>query len=382
MKDTTIDIAAQDAVPDRDILDVSFLPVGCTNRPPLNPCKPPREVQAAADLPNRLYLGSLLEDSFVETADGWRTLYADASPDTRVELDYDKARDRLRARFTYATIDGLTTWGPGSSWGDLARRMSIGFPFEWDESAKRLLESRFNVRYIAGRGDAPCFIGFPDGAFRTILIPVSSYRLHELVGLLDEIDEDRNVAAPVSIAAVMTQARIDYVRERCADVPDTPRELAAHSRKAVGLPCFGLPEIVEVEPGLEIFAVDRWVYLVHVGCAFRDLERVIEHCRRNGFIGSAASDCAPSAYPDGQEWTALVIPGGSEHGHIRLQYFDDERTRRIAYGRLFPPGRLNDLRLVRDIDRGEAVKRLICALSWALTQPDIDWPGPGPGAIH
>jgi hypothetical protein len=247
------------------------------------------------------------------------------------------------------------------------------FPNDWDEGAKQAIEAGFNAQYIAQQKESLNMTGFPDGARRTLIFPLPSYRLNELTGLLDAIDSDKTIAAVVSVAAVMTQNSVDYIQGRCEDVPNTPEALARHSRKKVGLPCHGLPEVSTVEDFQKVLTINRWIYLVHVGCTFRDLLRVVSHCQDQGMIGMADLNSTPSEYPHGMEWTAFVLPGSFECMDLRPQHIDQSRTRRIAYGQLLSLKHLSEMNAVRDIRRNQAHDRLMAATDWAQSQPDVGW---------
>ncbi len=332
-------------------LDVGFLPVGVTHRPTAGIYKAPNKVQSATDLPVRLYLGSLIENTFHKSDEGWDVRYEDFDSDTYVNLEYRQARDQLVARFTWKGIYGISVGCRANNWKALTLQWSMWFPEDWDEGAKQDIEAGFNAQYVAKPDKSPSMTGFPDGARRTLIFPLPSYRLNELTGLLDALDSDKTIAAVVSVAAVMTQNRVDYIQGRCEDVPDTPEELARQSRKLTGLPCHGLPEVSTVEDSQKVLTINRWIYLVHIGCTFRDLMRVMLHCQDQDLIGMADLNCTPSEYPHGMEWTAFVLPGGFECMDIRPQYVDRARTRRIAYGQLLSLKRLFEMNALRDISR-------------------------------
>lgn len=359
---------------DQSKLNVSFLPVGATKRPPLNKYPLPSDVQSASDLPTRFYLGGIDGDSFEISSSGWLIRYQDADPDTFVELQYHADSQQLMAFFTWKGNFGLSSCAAGNSWKRLFQYVSMGFPQSWENEAIKMIESRYNAMWVKPPKRAQYFAGFPDGAFQTIVFPVPSLRLVELTRLFQAIDEDENIAATVVAYAVMTQTRIDYLQDRCPDVPLEPAELAAFSRKAVGLDCHGLPHVEQVENNLEITILNRWTYLVHVNCCFRDLFRVLSHCRDYDFIGEHKAGEEPSAYPCGEEWRAMVLPAGTDITGAKLQYFDRDKTRRIAYGTLIHSDRITDIDQVLDCSRETAFRQLSVAMLWSMSLPDITPP--------
>jgi len=94
-------------------------------------------------------------------------------------------------------------------------------------------------------------------------------------------------------------------------------EVEIINEKIRHIPCRGLPEVSTTEDSLEILTINRWIYLVHVGCAFRDLLRVMSDCQDQGMIGRVDINCTPSEYPNGMEWAAIVLPGGFKCMDIR-----------------------------------------------------------------
>jgi hypothetical protein len=351
--------------------DPEYLPVGTTNPKSSGGYQTPQAVRSAGDLPSRLYLGDIVLDSFSITDSGWAVRYQDADPDTFVELELKEAEGPLVARFVWQGIDGMTTFTSGKDWRGLLQQLSVHFPKSWAEELRRRINAAFNACLYSSAEAMPMMVGFPDGAFQTVAIPLSSDRLPELVELLDSIDKDLEIAAAVTISVLLTEARIEYLQGHCPDVPDNPEELAQHSRNAIGLPCIGLPQYQSLDDGRRFLVVDRHIYLAHVGCSFRDLERVLSHCRRYGFIGSTELADTPSDYPHGAEWSALVLPAGMEILDQGIQYFDEESSRRIAYGRLLTKELLLEHADVRDIQREQALEKLIKARDWASLLPDV-----------
>ncbi|RDH81937.1 MAG: hypothetical protein DIZ78_15950 [endosymbiont of Escarpia spicata] len=348
-----------------------FLPVGTTYGQPLCQYKAPCEVRSATDLPSRLYLGTLSAKSFRITDSGWFVRYEDTVPETHVELEFEASRGVLTARFVWRGIEGMITDTPGTDWKSLEQHMSFTFPDLWEDEAKQSIEAEFNARYITHPKNFPVITNFSAGAYKTLVFPVPSYRLHELVDCLDDIEADREIASVVSIYAVLTRAQIQYIRGDCHDVPGTPEALARFNRKIVGLASQGLPRVRPFKTFLRTLDLNRRIYLVHGSCSFRDLTRVIGHFHRQGFIGSPDGHLVPSEYPGGIEWTAMIFPACLEIQDIRLKFTDEQETRWVEYGRLMSPDRLPLVAAVLNVGREEALKKLLDAEAQADSEPDF-----------
>ena len=358
----------------QSVLDLGFLPVGGTSRSSNQSIVPPPQVSSVEDLPKRLFMGSLDASNFELTEEGWSARYTDADPGSYALLKYDRPRNHLYSSFFYEGVEGLSTLGPGGSWKALHRQMAIGFPTNWHDIAQSKMEAQYNLRYIREQDEHPTFVGFPDGIFRMIVIPVPTERLSGLVTLLDAINADTEVAAPVHTYVTMTESRADYQIGLCPDVPDSPEELARYQRDATGLPCSELPVYGSVSGSrgsVNLIVSHRRVYFAQISCVFRDLSRVIAHCHRHGYIGKNDSDTVPSRYPDGAEWAAMVIPAGYEHLGLRLELYDQAKTRRIVYGTILREEYISMKYAGVDMPRSDILQGLQTATMVARDEPVV-----------
>ena len=346
-------------------LDFGFLPIGLSARPFDDAFKPPAGVIRAGDLPSRLFIGSLEPSSFISNDRYWSARYTDADPGTQLLLRYDRAANLLETQFFWHGISGLATLGPGDDWKDLHLKMATGFPLAWQQHAGDTIEREFNARYLPERDNRQLMIGLPDGLFRSILIPVPVSALMRLVELFDAIDADPAIAVPSRMHATLSPSRVEYRPNHCPDVPDQPAALAAHSRRATGLACRALPEFERLDDSGEILRVERNLYLAQISCGFRDLLRVLAHARAAGLVGRNTPQTAPSVYPDGEEWSALVIPAGYEQLGLSLYHEDRARSRRIVYDCI--PA--NEYRTVM-LDPESYRRDHVLSLLMAVTQPD------------
>jgi hypothetical protein len=352
-----------------DTLDLAFIPVGATHRAPLGDCLPPPEVRTADDLPSRLLLGDLDRERFRADPSGWSVRYRDADPETYVDLRFDAKTRLLVFTQVWRGLAGPEVWARGEDWSEAARTACLRFPQIWDARAAWRLETRYNLRYLAGSVGRSRIVGLPDGDFREVVVPIPLRRLPQLALALATLEVDRTVAAVVTVFATLVQQQVDYVEGRCPELPTDPEALARRSREAVGLPCHELPGWQQTPGGPLTLSVRRWVYLAHVGCAFRDLLRVLGHLHHFGLVGDAEWDC--DAHPRGLEWRALVLPAGLSAEGGRPQLFDEGPTRRVAYGRLTAPEDLAALRGLREVSLEQALARMQAAALWAERQPDV-----------
>jgi hypothetical protein len=256
----------------------AFIPVGITTTTPSGgPYCAPGDVRTPAQLPQRLYLGSIVPDTFETHARGWSARYRDADPDTWVRLDYSSGPNLLSAGFTWRGIEGMAVFANGSDWQVFTRQMVRPLPRAWESELARACAARFNLSYQPAAPSAPSLVGFPDGVMMTLLLPVPPSRLPELTGRLDAIEADPAIKTAVGIGVIEVRTRV---------------HLAASTGPGG-------------KPGH-----DESVHLVQIVCVFREVLRVAEHFRQAGFIGEAATP-DHAAYPNGPRWRAVVTPLGT-----------------------------------------------------------------------
>ncbi len=132
MSDTytnTVISAAIDVLP-------PVIPLPQIDRPYAGTDCSPSEVKSPADLPNRLFLGDLDEQSFQSSANGWSAAYLDDDGETRVDINYDHKADRLAMSQTWRGDFGAGCIVGTNDFGHLARN-SFGFPYTPGGSIQR-----------------------------------------------------------------------------------------------------------------------------------------------------------------------------------------------------------------------------------------------------
>jgi len=81
-----------------------------------------------------------------------------------------------------------------------------------------------------------CAARFPDAYQVSLLCPVPARRLLDLVRLFDALEADADVAGEVLMCVVKTPSRVEYVRDRCHDIPHDLAQFAAYSERGRAFP--------------------------------------------------------------------------------------------------------------------------------------------------
>lgn len=80
-----------------------------------------------------------------------------------------------------------------------------------------------------------------------------------------------------------------------------------------------------------VITVRRNHYILRIGCAFRELERIIWFLKILGLLGRQQNPYVLEGYPNGAEFGAFVIPSGAELLLERVSVFDGACSRRVIY---------------------------------------------------
>ena len=308
------------------------IPLPKIERPHAGTSCPPSGVRSPQDLPDRLFLGSLDPSSFRAVDDGWKVQYVDDDGETTVTLGYERDDNRL---IMFQTWRG--EWGAGCTVGSddfrhLARN-TIGFPGIWDDRAKKLLESEYNMQYLPTQEEAHVVTGFPDGAFKSLCCPVPVSRLRNLVACHRDMAADTSIKAPISGYIHLGIGAVNYLEGRNGPSTSDPALLYWHTFDQTGLPAIDMPVWETGRDGTRALTVKRLIYVYVVTFPFREINRLASSLHRYGIIGSVKAGEPAETPPHAPEFAAVILQAGLEVLPIEFNYFDRQGTRRTYYER-------------------------------------------------
>ena len=133
--------------------------------------------------------------------------------DTYFEVKYDAKARRWELQQTWCGHDGgysnypsyipLTKLIPSS--------LYIRFPSEWSIKAKSKLESAYQMTALENQEMVYNFCGLPDGAFRTIILPVSVRNLRYIQQWLQNIIDESQPNYPIHVEAKLLFQEISHL---------------------------------------------------------------------------------------------------------------------------------------------------------------------------
>lgn len=301
------------------------------------PVKAPAEVASPADLPPRLYLGTLDPASFAATTSGWHALWRDADPGTHVAVSYERSSNRLRIEQSYLQQPVLSSV-VANTFSESLPFCYGAFPAGWDALAREIAEESWHLRYLEMKATTlPALAFFPDGHLCSVVVPVAVRQLSRVPFFVRAVAVDPAVAISVRATAHLLGSVVNHVEGRAHSSSLTPA--AAHARAALtfGLPLVSEPVLESARDGTRALTVHRRHYLLVVDVFFRDLLRVLRHLARHGLVRDRSDDTDAGAF----DFSALVLPASACLRAEHISFWDPLRTRRMVFGRLRHPGPLD-----------------------------------------
>jgi hypothetical protein len=309
-----------------------LIPIVPVTRAPLVGYQRPSAVCSASNVPGRLFIGTLEPSRFTLTPDGWTVRYAGSAPDTYVDVCYARSSNQLSAAQVWRGVPGPCTCTGDDRWEALCKGYLFGLPADWEELLRKRLGDGLNVHYMPETSGTFRYVFFPDGIFYSVVCPVRLADLRTAVRVVRAIDADPCVMGCVMARLELTVSAVNYLEGSSSEVPSDPVAAWIQAWRRDGLMPVELP-LWETRPsdGSRALTVRRLHYNLVLGCAFADLELVLEHLHRHGLVGVAASRLHDDSHVHTPEFRALLIPALTGLGRAQIQFFDEAGTRRLTY---------------------------------------------------
>ena len=266
---------------------------------------PLTEVCVAEERPPYLLLGSLDRGSFRSAETEWSVRWIGVAPETFVEAHYERATRRLRLRQVGRGVEGGNCHTTGEHFGCAIQHLYFPFPEAWDQAMRARLEGAYRLRYIPETRDQYSFTGLPDGAFRTIGVPVPITRLATMHDCVAQLGRDPELTVPMAGRLELRLSAVNYVTGRGPAWTGNPDRLSAASFNANGLLPLGPPQLEAASSGTSAWTVRRFVYLALIQVPFVGVEFAIERLAERGLIRRRTDG---GALEPGIEFDAFVGP--------------------------------------------------------------------------
>lgn len=283
------------------------------------------EVQAAADLPDRLLLGDLAPDSFRREQRGWSATWVDADGH-RARFRYAGGLSSLELAYGGSEVVTLTT---AERFVELGQTAQTIHPGAWLDLLGRQLEGRYNLRVFPHRDDDAVGSDFPDGHLITLVMPVPADRLMALYDLHKHLQGDANIRTELTAYVRLAFSVVNYIEGCNPLMLAHPVGLVLYHVNALGTPAAQMPVRETDAEGQAAWTLRRSHYLYVAHLHLREASRVVHRLAAAGFIGQA--DSGREGWPHAPEFGAALLPFGYEYAAKNAYWFDGERRRRMFY---------------------------------------------------
>lgn len=283
----------------------------------------PKTVRSQQDLPPYLILGSLDASSFQSSAARWSARWQGTEEDTYFEVAFKTNTGRYEIRQFWRGVDG--GYGSYTPKIPLTRAISEGlyfrFPASWDRAAKEQLEADYQVAVVTPPERIYTFCGIPDGAFRTIAIPVSVKNLRPARQWFQQMVAHAPFAYPFSVEARFYTQVVHYVEGKAPAWTTEPAILFSQSVAETGLVPQTLPFREAGNDGSAAWTLWRKNYHLFITLPFAGLTDFLARAATvNGPI--RAIDDPPVPFTT----MPIIFPASLEHQTQNLPLWNREKT--------------------------------------------------------
>ena len=285
----------------------------------------PELVLSISDLPQYLVLGGIDFSQFQLSSDGWFARWQGNEDDTYFDVTYKAKEKRWEVQQTWCGIDGGLSRYPANIPLDklIAQALYMQFPSSWDRSAKTRLEKDYQLTLIEQHQNGYNLFGLPDGAFRTIVFPISVRNLRRVREWIQSIITDSPLTYPISVEAKLFHQVINYLERKAPEWTSQTGVAFLNSLEETGLAPHDFPVREVAKDGSAAWTLRRDVYFICIGLPFAGLVDFLS--RMSSENGPVCTTYDPSfrfeLYP-------IIIPAGFEIQTESLAVWDKARTTR------------------------------------------------------
>jgi len=289
---------------------------------------PLAEVCVPEELPPYLLLGRLDRASFRCAVDEWSARWVGVAPGTRVEAKYERAAQRLQLSQAWRGVDGGRSFVPTDDLVRGVQMLYLRFPEAWDCAIAAGLESAYRLKYVPQQPDQQGFTGLPDGAFKTICVPVPVARLATMHECFANLGVDPELAVPADGRLELRISAVNHVTGRGPRWTEQPGRLFAASFDANGLLPLGLPQLEHAPNGTSAWTLRRLVYLAFIQVPFAGVEFFVERLAEHGLIRRRTAE---EEREPGVEFDAFLAPCAIDLQGSTAAWMDAQGVRRVFY---------------------------------------------------
>lgn len=328
----------------------------------------PARVGSPSDLPPYLILGALEPSSFKKSGASWSARWQGSETNTFLDVLFQAEERSWRLSHTWRGVDGGFALFPARIPLDKALTQSLysQFPAQWDTAAEAWIESEYQAFYIGQPQDTVSVCGIPDGAFRTILFPVSARNLRPVREWLRELVQASALPYPISVEAKLIHQAVNYVEGKAPAWTTEPVRTFYQSLLESGLAADGLPVREVAQDGSAAWTLRRRMYFVFIGVPFAGLA---------DFLSRASTTNGPLRGTDDPELRfelrPAIAPAGIEFLTKNVTLWEPARTTRSVLT-FSAPGQAPHIPSVEYLTQAERDAQASLAKAEAISQEVVE----------
>ena len=180
--------------------------------------KLPCEVEEIGDLPERLFMGKLNEESFKKTNNGYSVKYSTNRPDTYFDLIYDKENESVTGEpFFGGNSGGKLRLNTNTKFIEFIKHYGFGFNQQW---VNTIQENYKDSNFILSLPPEPeenklNLLSFPDGFPIVVVIPVTFKSLYKIKNMVSLIKSNPSTLSTINCNLSLTSSMISYREGMC-----------------------------------------------------------------------------------------------------------------------------------------------------------------------
>jgi hypothetical protein len=282
-------------------------------------------------------LGARDDGSFRADADGWSIAWRGLEPQTAFEWRYQRSTDTNRVSQTWRGIDGGMAMHPARAPIELViGTLYQPFPERWDAAAQSLHTSNFRLVYVAEPEPERSFVCFPDGSFKTIVVPLCVDRVERFAE--DWVRRVRTAHLPVPLSTHLMRIRCDATDVHdCHGVGDHAGPLVGRCERQTGCRPELPPQRVRVLDDRPAWQIERNLPCAVITVSFAGLTPALLMLDDAGVLTDSREPfLLRDDRPDGA--APLVLPAALANG-VQITLWSPDQSMRVRWTltNLLPP---------------------------------------------
>lgn len=288
-------------------------------------------VMSIADLPPYLFMGPIDESTFRIDSTGWTVTWR-SNEETWFRIEYDAKAGFIHAHDQWLGCTGVHSCIQHNELDKLAKMLFMAPVRAWEEKAKEVFQSRWNLEYIKAEEGDWMVAGIPDGLMKMLMLPLSVDALPVLFDTVANFRDDPVMDFPVSGYVLPVMGTVNYVEGKNPDWTRDPGDLFIRTLLATGFSPLAEPVREVANDGTAAWTIRRLACMAFIGVPFAGMITLLEKLEQAGLL--AVRPMKPDEEYPGMgsiEFSGCVLPFAKAFSLKSVDWWPEDRKRRIFW---------------------------------------------------